>query len=552
MAQSRQGLLRGTALGLGGLCGLLALALAISALSPALARQEGKTDGKTFVFCFEASPEGFDSARSLTLSSYNAVTDPLYGRLLGFAPDGVGVVPELAQSWEVSRDGRQFTFHLRPGVKWHQTDYFTPTRDLNADDVILSLDRLRRKDHPFNKAYGWSEYPYTRTYAANIARLEKVDPLTVRISLEKPDAAFLANLAMPTSIIISAEYAGQLIQAGRLPEINVKPVGTGPFRFRRYEKDAQIRYEAHPGYYQGPARFSRLVYAIVRDSATRLQKLRTGECHLSISPKPQEIALVKADPRLKLMETTAISTGFLAFNTRKKPLDDANVRLALALAINRKALLDSVFHGFSREAVGMLPPSMPGYDARRKGIAHDPERAKALLKKAGIPPGFEIELWAMPIARSYNPDGRKFAEMIQADWAKVGIKAKIVTYEWGDYIRRAHAGEHQVISLGWSSDNGDPDNLLTPLLACSTQEHSLSRWCHAGFEALLEQGRYAQDAKQRAAIYHELDDLLTAELPILPIAHGVIAQPMRREVAGYQVTPLGRTFLHGVSLAAPD
>lgn len=530
--------LRGAAFCLG------TIALAASAAS---ARQ----DGGTFVFCFEASPEGFDSARSLTLSSYNAVTDPLYDRLLGFAQDGVAVVPELAQSWEVAQDGRQFTFHLRPGVKWHQTDYFKPSRDLDADDVILSLDRLRRKDHPFNKAYGWSEYPYTRTYAANIIGLEKIDPLTVRITLEKPDAAFLANLAMPVSIIISAEYAGQLIRAGRLADINAKPIGTGPFRFRRYEKDAQIRYEAHPGYYQGRARFDRLIYAIVRDSATRLQKLRTGECHLSISPKPQEIAIVEADPRLKLMETTGISTGFLAFNTRKKPLDNADVRRALSLAINRKALFTSVFHGFAREAAGVLPPFMLGHDDKRKNIAHDPGKARALLEKAGIPPGFEIELWAMPIARSYNPDGRKFAEMIQADWAKIGIKAKIVTYEWGDYIRRAQAGEHQVISLGWSSDNGDPDNLLTPLLSCAVQEHSLSRWCHAGFEALLEKGRYEQDAKKRAAIYRELEGVLAAELPILPVSHGVFAQPMRREVEGFRVTPLGRTFLHGVSLAAP-
>ncbi|MDR2787655.1 MAG: ABC transporter substrate-binding protein [Candidatus Accumulibacter sp.] len=528
--------LRGAALCLG------SLALASPAAS---ARQEGGT----FVFCFEASPEGFDSARSLTLSSYNAVTDPLYGRLLGFAPDGAAVVPELARSWETAQDGRQFTFHLRPGVKWHQTGYFKPSRELDADDVILSLDRLRRKDHPFNKAYGWSEYPYTKTYATNIKRLEKIDPLTVRVTLEKPDAAFLANLAMPVSIIISAEYAGQLIRAGRLADINVKPIGTGPFRFRRYEKDAQIRYDAHPDYYAGRARFDQLIYAIVRDSATRLQKLRAGECHLSISPKPQEIALVEADPRLKLMETTGISTGFLAFNTRKKPLDNADVRRALSLAINRKALFDSVFHSSAREAAGMLPPFMLGHDEKRRGIAHDPETAKALLKKAGIPPGFEIELWAMPIARSYNPDGRKFAEMIQADWAKVGIKAKIVTYEWGDYIRRAHAGEHQVISLGWSSDNGDPDNLLVPLLSCARQESSLSRWCHAGFEARLEKGRYEQDAKKRAALYRELEGILAAELPILPIAHGVFAQPMRREVEGYRVTPLGRTFLHGVSLA---
>lgn len=525
-----------------------ALWLAGLAASPLLAAPAAAQQNKTFVFCFEASPEGFDSARGLTFTTYNAVTDPLYSKLVGFAPDSLKTVPDLAERWETSKDGRQYTFHLRRGVKWHSTDYFKPSRDFNADDVILSLDRLRSKDHPFNKAYGWGEYPYTKTYAANIERLEKADDYTLRISLKKADAAFLANLAMPTSIIISAEYAAKLEQAGRVADINVKPIGTGPFVFRRYDKDAQIRYDAHPAYYLGPAKFDHLVYVIAKDSAVRLQKLRAGECHLSISPKPQEVAAIQADPNLKLAQVAGVSTGFIAFNTSKKPLDNPDVRRALSLAINKKALFDSVFQGAASPATRILTPAMLGYDPALKGIDYDPEQAKALLAKAGVAPGTEITLWAMPIARSYNPDGRKFAELVQADWAKVGIKAKIVSYEWGEYIKRASAGEHQAISLGWSSDNGDPDNLLTPLLACASGAFGLSRWCDKNFDTLLEKGRHETDPVKRAAVYRELARIVQKELPLLPISYGIVTQPMRKEVSGYQVTPLSRTFLHGVEL----
>jgi len=526
------------------LLSVLWLGVATALLSaPVTAKEE-----QTFVFCFEGSPEGFDPARGLTTTTYNAASDPLYNKLLGFAAKDLQIVPDLAERWEASKDGRQFTFHLRRNVKWHTTEYFTPSRDFNADDVILSLDRLRNKDHPFNKAYGWSEYPYTKTYAANIDLIERLDDYTVRIRLKKTDAAFLANLAMPTSIIISAEYSAKLQQAGKLPEINVKPIGTGPFVFRRYDKDALIRYDANLSYFQGPAKFDHLVYVIAKDSAVRLQKLRAGECHLSIAPKPQEIAAIKINPNLKLAQIAGVSTGFIAFNTSKKPLDSADVRRALSLAINKKALFDSLFQGSASPATTLLTPAMIGYDPSIKGIDYDPEQARALLAKAGLPQGFEIELWALPISRNYLPDGRKFSEMIQADWAKIGVKAKIVTYEWGEYIKRAAAGEHQAITLGWSSDNGDPDNLLTPLLSCSSRDFALSHWCDRNFEALLEKGRQENDPAKRSNIYREISRILQREIPILPISYGIITQPMRKEVEGYQVTPLTRTFLHGVEL----
>jgi dipeptide transport system substrate-binding protein len=523
----------------------------LAALAFLAANSFAAQGGKTLAICYDASPEGFDTARALTSATYNAVFDPLYNTLVGFAPDSLKVVPELAERWEQGKDGRQFTFYLRRGVQWHNTAYFKPTRELNADDVVLSLERFRNREHAFNKAYGWSEYAYNKHYAENIEKVEKLDDYTVRIHLKLPDASFLPSLGMPTSIIISAEYAGQLQKSGRAAEINTRPVGTGPFLFRRYDKDAQIRYDAHPGHFRGRPGIGQLVYVIAKDSAVRLQKLKTGECHLSVSPKPQEITAAQSDPRLKVVKTEGFHPGFLAFNTQKPPLDKAKVRQALSLAINKQALAASVFQQSADSATTLISPGMVGYDPAVKAIAYDPKRARELLTEAGYPQGFALELWALPIPRAYIPDARKFSEIVQADWAKIGVQTRIVSYDWGEFLKRVHAGEHQALTLGWFSDNGDPDNLLPNLLSCARQGGSLTRWCNPEFEKLLEQGRHETQAARRHAVYLEASRLLQRELPLLPVSYGKIFVPLRKEVQGFQVSLLGRLLLHKVRLEKP-
>lgn len=172
-------------------------------------------------------------------------------------------------------------------------------------------------------------------------------------------------------------------------------------------------------------------------------------------PNPADIARMKEDKNITLLEQPGLNVGYLSFNTEKKPLDDVKVRQALTYAVNKEAIIKAVYQGAGQAAKNLIPPTMWGYNDDVKDYTYDPEKAKQLLKEAGLEKGFTIDLWAMPVQRPYNPNARRMAEMIQADWAKIGVQAKIVTYEWGEYLKRAKAGEHQSVMMGWTGDNGD-------------------------------------------------------------------------------------------------
>jgi ABC-type transport system substrate-binding protein len=245
---------------------------------------QAASDSRTLVYCSEASPAGFDPSQYTSGTEFDASAETVFNRLTQFKRGGTEVEPGLATKWEVSDDGLTYTFHLRPSVKFHTTDYFRPTRDFNADDVLFTFNRLLNADDPFRKAYP-SESPYFTDMGMNttIKQVEKVDDQTVRFHLNNIDAAFIQNLAMSFASIQSAEYAAQLLKEGKAGDINQKPIGTGPFVFKRYQKDAQIRYVGNKDYWKPEdVKLDNLIFSINTDAATRLQKLKTGEWSAAI------------------------------------------------------------------------------------------------------------------------------------------------------------------------------------------------------------------------------------------------------------------------------
>lgn len=529
---------------------LIRTALAAAALALPLALPLTASAAGTLIYCSEGSPEGFDPARYTSGTTFNASAQPLFNRLIEFEPGGTRLEPALAERWSVSADGKVVTLSLRRGVKFHATEWFKPTRELNAEDVLFTFNRMLDKEHPFNKAAPASfEYAQDMGLPANIVKLEAPDPMTVRFTLKDVDAAFLANIAMDFASIHSAEYAAQLLKAGTAAELNSKPVGTGPFVLRRYDKDAQIRYVAHEGYWKGRAKLDGLVYAITKDSAVRLQKLRAGECHVSVYPKPAEVEAMKKDPNLKLLQQQGLNVGYLSFNVNHKPFDNVEVRRAINMAIDKKALVAAVYQGSGQAAVNPIPPSMWGFNKAVKDYAYDPAAAKALLAKAGFPEGFETTLWALPVQRPYNPNGAQAAEMIQADLAKVGIKAKIVRYEWAEYLKRAKAGETDIGMFGWTGDNGDPDNFLATLLGCDAVGGSnYAQWCHKEYDALVKQAKRTTSVAERTKLYLKAQEIAKKEAPWFTMAHSVVTQPMRKNVEGFKMSPFTLDQFWGVSL----
>jgi dipeptide transport system substrate-binding protein len=520
----------------------------------ALAMMTAVAEAKTFVYCSEASPEGFDPSPYTAGTTFDASAHPIYNRLTEFKKGTTEVEPGLAESWEVSEDGTEYTFKLRQGVKWQSNDRFTPTRDFNADDVIFSFQRQGDSAHPWHQYIPGITYEYyTSMDMPNLVKsIEKVDDYTVKITLNQPEAPFLANIAMPFASIVSKEYADTLEAAGAQEDLNNLPIGTGPFKFVAYQKDAVIRYQKNPNYWGTAPLIDDLIFAITPDSSVRLQKLKAGECHLMPYPSPADLDSIRADDSLKLDEQPGLNVGYLAYNTTVAPFDNPKVRKALNMAINKEAIIDGVFQGAAEPAKNPIPPTMWSYNDSIEDDPYDPEAAKAMLEAEGVT-GLSMNIWAMPVQRPYMPNARRTAELMQEDLSKVGVNAQIVSYEWGEYLSKSmEAGRDGAVILGWTGDNGDPDNFLSVLLSCdSAKEGGANRafWCNEEFSDLLRQAKVTADPAERTKLYEQAQVVFKDQAPWLTIAHSTQYVPMSTKVSGFQMSPLGDFTFETVDLA---
>ncbi|MDB6453830.1 ABC transporter substrate-binding protein [Falsirhodobacter sp. 20TX0035] len=521
-------------------------ALAIAAAAGAQA--------KTLVYCSEGSPEGFDAATTTAGTTMDASSDAVFNRLVEFAPGTTNVEPGLAESWDVSEDGLEYTFHLRPGIKFHTTDYFEPTREMNADDVIFSFLRQGDPESPWADYIPGTTYEYYNAMEmpALVKEIRKVDDLTVTFVLNRAEAPFLANMAMPFASIYSKEYMDQLEADGNMAALNSQPVGTGPYQFVAYQPDAVIRYKANPDYYKGAQKIDDLVFAITPDPAVRRQRLEAGECHVMPYPSPADIEAMKANDDLQVMEQPGLNVAYLAYNTTVAPFDKPEVREALNMAMNKQAIVDAVFQGTGVVAKNPIPPTMWSYNDAVEDNAYDPEAAKKMLTDAGVE-NLEMEVWAMPVQRPYMPNARRVAELIQSDFAKVGVNVSIVSYEWGEYLKRSTDPTRKgAVIMGWTGDNGDPDNFLAVLLGCAaTGDGGANRaqWCNEDFDALLQKAKVTTDQAERTKLYEEAQVIFKDQNPWATLAHSQVFMPMSKDVTGYVMNPLGRHSFEGVDIA---
>ncbi|MDO9182152.1 MAG: ABC transporter substrate-binding protein, partial [Bacteriovorax sp.] len=228
---------------------------------------------KSFVYCSEGSPSSFNPQVVTDGTSTNATAATIYDGLVGFEPGTTKIIPTLATSFDISKDKMTYTFKLKKGIKFHTTKYFTPTRDFNATDVLFSIDRQRLANHPFH-AVGGGKYEYFDGMEMGkiIKDVKALDPYTVKITLNYPEAPFLANMAMSFMSIISEEYAQKLVAANKKGDIDNLPVGTGPFIFQSYAKDSAIKYSNNPQYWGKHGNIDKLIFAITPDANVRHQK----------------------------------------------------------------------------------------------------------------------------------------------------------------------------------------------------------------------------------------------------------------------------------------
>jgi cationic peptide transport system substrate-binding protein len=550
----------------------LSLCLCTALLVASCAKQNKQAFYNTgIIYCSESNPVTFNPQLDTSSTTSDASSHQLYDRLLDFDPDSGRIVPSLASSWLVSDDGLTYAFQLRRDVRFHTTGYFEPSRNFNADDVIFSIDRWRLKSHPYHYVSGGS-YPYFESIgiAQNIASVERVNGYRVEITLKRRDSSFLANLATDFAVILSKEYATKLAQAGTPSKIDQLPIGTGPFKFQSYRKDHFIKYLRHDNYWrtqthevkgsdlatepqnvseeQKITQVEQLIFDITPRSSLRLAKLMTGECDATAFPAQTELEVIRTEDDLTLAEKPGLNVGFWAFNTQRPPFDNPDVRRALAAAIDKNTLLEAVYFDSATRAKTLLPAASWAFQNDADDTAYNPVLARKLLADAGIAPGFSMTIWAMPVERAYNPNATKMAELIQRYLRDVGVDATIVSYDWATFRRHLQEGLHDSVLIGWSADNGDPDNFYRPLLSCGAIPSGTNRamWCNDDYDKLLNEALQTDDIDERSAIYKQVNRLLYERLPVVPIAHAYRYQAYRNELKGMTINPFGGVRFGGV------
>lgn len=519
-------------------------------LGGALALGGGPAGAQTLVHCAEAAPDSLNPQYSTSGNSYD-IAQQLYEKLVNVKRGSLELEPQLATGWELADEGRSVIFTLRQGVKWHRSKLFTPARDFNADDVVFSFARQMDKAHPYHNLAGGRVYPafHNLGLSTNLLGVEKLDDHKVRFRLKEPDAGIFYALASHAMSIQSADYAASMLKAGTPEKVDLEPIGTGPFQLVRHLLDTEVRMRANKDYWRGVPPLAQLVFVISPDATVRYAKLKAGECHTMTYPNPADLDRMRQDKDVRLVGVDAMSVGYVAMNMEKKPFDDARVRLAVNLAVDKKAILDQAYLGTAKAATTPIPIGHWAHDDSIKDLPHDPAKAKALLAEAGLKDGFATELWTMPVVRPYNPAPRRIAEMIQADLAKVGIKAKIVTYEWGEYVRRVRFGEAPMAQYGWSSD--EVDRFMSDLLSCEAAKPgngNLARWCDPEMDRLITAARRTSDQAARKDFYFKAQAIFRQTMPWIPMAHPHVYVAVRPEVVDFQASPSTRLDFYGVGV----
>lgn len=517
------------------------------AASPQSASADIRDSG--FVYCVNGQVSTFNPQKTVSGLIVDTLAAQLYDRLLDVDPYTYRLVPELAESWEVLDNGATYRFHLRDGVNFQTTPWFTPRRTLNADDVVFTFQRIFNRDHPWHNVNGGA-FPYfdSLQFADAVQSVRKLDNRTVEFRLRQPDASFLWHLATHYASVMSAEYANTLAKNDRQELLDRQPVGTGPFQLAEYRAGQYVRLQRHPRFWRGTPLMPQVVVDLGSGGTGRLSKLLTGECDVLAWPAASQLTILRDDPRLRLTLRPGMNIAYLAFNTDKPPLNNPEVRHALALAINNQRLMQSIYYGTAETAASILPRASWAYDSEAKVTAYDPEESRARLKALGLE-NLTLHLWVPTTSQAWNPSPLKTAELIQADMAQVGVKVVIVPVEGRFQEARLMDMNHDITLSGWATDSNDPDSFFRPLLSCAAidSQTNFAHWCNRDFDNVLKKALLSQQLSARIDAYDEAQKILADELPVLPLASSLRLQAYRYDIKGLVLSPFGSASFAGVS-----
>lgn len=467
------------------------------------------------------------------------VTKNIFDTLVNFGEQDTEIEPGLASDWVASEDGLTYTLTLEEGVKFHDDT------DFNAEAVVQNFDRWAAGDGEQFPYYGSMFGGYGDEEGHVIESVEATGDYEVTFTLKRPQAPFLKNLAMSPFAIASPtafESAGDAF--------GDNPVGTGPFEFVEWKRNDTITIEKFDDYWvEGEPKLDQVVFRAIPDNSARLNALLSGEIDLADGITPSDASTIEGDENLQLFERPSMNVGYLGMTVTREPFDDPLVRQAFNHAIDKQALVDAFYEGRAEVAKNPIPPVISGYNDSIEGYEYDPERAKELLAEAGLPDGFEMELYAMPVPRPYMPDGQKVAEAIQKNLADVGVTAEIVSFEWATYLEKAANGEADAFLLGWTGDNGDADNFLYALLdQDNVGTNNYTYYENQELHDILIQAQSEVDEEVRNDLYMQAQEIIHEDAPWVPLAHSTPLLAGGDNVVNFKAHPTGSDKLSSVDL----
>lgn len=522
---------------------LLSLALLFSLGTAAQAKD-------SLVYCSPASVEGFDPSLASGVDTQDAAARTIFNRLIEINPKTGEILPSLAERYDVSDDGLVYTFHLRPNVKFQSNKLFKPSRDFNADDVLFSFQRMLDPNNFFAKAHPQTYLALgSNDFKKSIKAIEKVDDLTIKFTLNYVDSSFIFEVANSGMSIQSEEYAKFAITTKNPLLLTQQPIGTGPFIFASYQNDAVIRYQSNPDYFFGEPKIKKLAFLITPEAIVRVQKIQAGECDLIAFPPLVSLKELRKNTQLEIDEIAGLSLGYMYLNTSKfPPLADARVRNALSYAIDRDVIVKDIFLGSATAAGNFVPSTSALHDASIKPKPYNLEKAKSLLAEAGFKDGFSMELWAIPVQRAAQPNGKKLAEILQQDWAKIGIKAEIKTSDWSEYLKIARAGAYKGVTTMGAGGTLAPDAFVNWLKCDFIGQSNFAQWCNPKYDELLVKAKAAKTIAERNNFYHQAQKMIADEAPIIPIAYPTNYVVRNKKVKNFEIRPDGAIYFERVSI----
>jgi len=464
-------------------------------------------------------------ALQVTDLNSNRVGRRIVETLVTFPEESTQIVPGLAESWTISKDGLQYTFKLRRGITFHDG---TP---LNAEAVKFSIERQINPNHP---AYKLGKYPFANFFFGNVKAVEVLSEERVAFLLNEARASFIAVLAQGAASIVSPTA---VMKWG--PDYPTHPVGTGPFRFASWDRGQRVVLEKNPTYWKYPVKVERVIYRPIVEDQARLTELLTGTLDVIVGVPADFVSQLEQNAKITLLKQVGAHVWYLGMNNQKKPFDDKRVRQALNYAVNKDAIVKDVLKGTGAASRGPVLPGTWGADPALKPYPYDPERAKKLLAEAGYPSGFSTTLW-VPESGSGMQAPVAMSTVMQSNLKAVGVNVSLQTMEWGAYLAKLRTKEQELFALSWMAGTEDPDMVMYPLL------HS-SQWTPVGpnralyknarFDTLLQQARLTTDQAKRAQLYREAQRVLVDDAPWVFVDHEIQIAALSKRVQGFKLHP---------------